>query len=199
MGQSTSSSESQQRSNERWWDFVFIALITTGALTTVGGIAFYGWLTTTEPPSEWASRGDAIAPVTAWLGALALFATSYELALSRKEAAEGRKVQEAQQKAQDRLAEAQNSANLLVQKQIGVQLRQAAAQERANELALRQTWLQMATYPHWQMEGDTARRQAALELYELIKDELEVLKQSRIADEEARRQIETLIPPESEP
>lgn len=122
----------------RWW-LVFLCV---GIGVTVAGLGFYWWLGGKDPMATWGARGDAIAPFTSLLTALALFAAvisvrfqSAELQMQRREMADTREVQKQQERAQNRLAEAQERANALAAEATKAQERLAEAQEKANTLA----------------------------------------------------------------
>jgi hypothetical protein len=77
---------------------------------------------------EWARRGDAIAPLSVFLAAIASILSANalrlqrtELALQRQELEAGRAVQVLQESAQLRMAKAQEEANQLVRAQLRVQ------------------------------------------------------------------------------
>jgi hypothetical protein len=92
--------------------------------------------------ATWGARGDEIAPLTSLLTALTLVAAvisvrfqSAELQMQRQEMADARVVQKRQEKAQNRLAQAQERANTIAEEAIKAQERLAQAQEQANTLA----------------------------------------------------------------
>ena len=94
---------------------------------------------------EWARRGDAVAPLSVILAAIASILSANavrlqrrELALQREELEAGRNVQAHQEAAQLRMAKAQEEANHLVRQQLRVQKLAVLA-------SLRRTWAETAT------------------------------------------------------
>lgn len=122
----------EPRAGHLWW-----LLLAVAVASAVAGGGFYSWLLGVgkwDSVADWGARGDALAPLAAFLTALALTATvisvrlqGIELAMQRKEMAEGRKVQQEQQKAQDRLAAAQEAANKHARMQVEATMRNTLA------------------------------------------------------------------------
>jgi len=125
---------------------------------------------------EWARRGDAVAPLSVILAAIASILSANalrlqrrELALQREELEAGRAVQAQQEAAQLRMAKAQEEANQLVRDQLRVQKLAVLA-------SLRSTWVDMATTSAFNLPNpENEQRSRAAAEFERIKSEMDKL------------------------